>query len=56
MANEAVSAVPAEPVTQPAVAQDAAVVMDAVTQRFGSDTAVDRLSLTVPFGTILGVI
>jgi len=56
MANEAVSAVPAEPVTQPAVAHDAAVVMDAVTKRFGSDTAVDRLSLTVPFGTILGVI
>src|SRR6476661_2927513 len=56
MANEAVSAVPAEPVTEPAVAQDAAVVMDAVTKRFGSDTAVDQLSLTVPFGTILGVI
>src|SRR4029077_10818889 len=48
MANEANSAVAAESVTQHTIAQDAAVVMDAVTKRFGADTALDQLSLTVP--------
>jgi ABC-2 type transport system ATP-binding protein len=35
---------------------DAAVVIDGVTKRFGDDTAVDRISLTVRKGTILGII
>jgi ABC-2 type transport system ATP-binding protein len=35
---------------------DAAVVIDGVTKRFGDDTAVDRISLTVRTGTILGII
>ncbi|HEV2951954.1 MAG TPA: ABC transporter ATP-binding protein, partial [Actinomycetota bacterium] len=34
----------------------AAVVIDGVTKRFGDDTAVDGISLTVRTGTILGVI
>lgn len=33
-----------------------AVVIDAATMRFGDDTAVDAISLTVPTGTILGII
>lgn len=33
-----------------------AVVIDSATMRFGDDTAVDAISLTVPTGTILGVI
>jgi ABC-2 type transport system ATP-binding protein len=35
---------------------DAAVVIEGVTKRFGSLTAVNRLSLTVPAGTIYGFI
>jgi ABC-2 type transport system ATP-binding protein len=35
---------------------DAAVVIDAVTKRFGDDIAVDGISLTVRAGTILGII
>jgi ABC-2 type transport system ATP-binding protein len=35
---------------------DAAVVIDGVTKRFGDDTAVDGISLTVRQGTILGII
>jgi ABC-2 type transport system ATP-binding protein len=35
---------------------DAAVVIDRVTKRFGDDTAVDGISLTVRSGTILGII
>ncbi len=34
----------------------AAVVIDGVTKRFGDDTAVDGISLTVRTGTILGII
>ncbi len=34
----------------------AVISMDSVTKRFGDETAVDHLSLTVPAGTILGVI
>jgi ABC-2 type transport system ATP-binding protein len=37
-------------------ARAAAVVIDGATMRFGEDTAVDGLSLTVPTGTILGII
>lgn len=33
-----------------------AVVIDAASMRFGDDTAVDAISLTVPTGTILGII
>ena len=33
-----------------------AVVIDGATMRFGEDTAVDAISLTVPTGTILGII
>lgn len=41
----------------PAQAQaDIAVVMDSVSKRFGDGVAVDDISLTVPVGTILGVI
>ncbi|HUP55647.1 MAG TPA: ABC transporter ATP-binding protein [Methylomirabilota bacterium] len=36
--------------------EDAAVVIDGATKRFGDDTAVDGISLTVRSGTILGVI
>jgi len=39
-----------------AIAGDAAVVIDAATMRFGDDVAVDAISLTVPTGTILGII
>ena len=35
---------------------DAAVVIDGATKRFGDDTAVDGISLTVRTGTILGII
>lgn len=35
---------------------DAAVVIDGVSKRFGDDTAVDGISLTVRTGTILGII
>ena len=35
---------------------EAAVVIDGVTKRFGDDTAVDGISLTVRSGTILGII
>jgi ABC-2 type transport system ATP-binding protein len=35
---------------------DAAVIIDSVTKRFGDEVAVDAISLTVPVGTILGVI
>ena len=35
---------------------DAAVVIDGVSKRFGEDTAVDGISLTVRTGTILGII
>ena len=35
---------------------DAAIVIDGVTKRFGDDTAVDGISLTVRHGTILGII
>lgn len=35
---------------------DAAVVVEGATKRFGDDVAVDDLSLTVPTGTILGII
>ena len=35
---------------------DGAVVIDNVTKRFGDDTAVDGISLTVRTGTILGII
>jgi ABC-2 type transport system ATP-binding protein len=35
---------------------EAAVVIDGVTKRFGDDTAVDGISLTVATGTILGII
>ena len=35
---------------------EAAVVIDGVTKRFGDDTAVDGISLTVRTGTILGII
>lgn len=42
---------------EPAVsADDAAVVVDGATRRFGDDIAVDDISLTVPTGTILGII
>ena len=34
----------------------AAVVIDGATKRFGDDTAVDGISLSVPSGTILGII
>jgi ABC-2 type transport system ATP-binding protein len=34
----------------------AAVVVDSVTKRFGDEVAVDDITLTVPVGTILGVI
>ncbi len=37
-------------------AGDAAVVIDGATMRFGEDTAVDDISLTVLSGTILGII
>jgi ABC-2 type transport system ATP-binding protein len=36
--------------------EDMAVVMDGVSKRFGDESAVDSISLTVPKGTILGVI
>ena len=35
---------------------DPAVIMDGVSKRFGDDAAVQAISLTVPVGTILGVI
>ena len=38
------------------VTPSSAVVIDAATMRFGDDTAVDAISLTVPTGTILGII
>lgn len=44
------------PAREPADAVDDAVVIDHVTRRFGEDVAVDDISLTVPAGTILGVI
>ncbi len=40
----------------PAPVGDAAVVIDGATKRFGDDTAVDGMSLTVRTGTILGII
>lgn len=42
--------------TAPEVPADAAVVIDGATKRFGDDTAVDGISLTVRTGTILGII
>jgi ABC-2 type transport system ATP-binding protein len=36
--------------------EDAAVVIEGATKRFGDDVAVDRISLTVRTGTILGII
>jgi ABC-2 type transport system ATP-binding protein len=43
------------PIARDDVARDA-VLMDGVTVRFGSEVAVDDISLRVPFGTILGII
>jgi ABC-2 type transport system ATP-binding protein len=39
-----------------AVAAEPAVVMEAVAKRFGDDAAVEGISITVPVGTIVGVI
>jgi ABC-2 type transport system ATP-binding protein len=39
-----------------AAAAEPAVVMDGVAKRFGDDVAVEGITLTVPIGTILGVI
>ena len=36
--------------------QDAVVVLDRATKRFGDEVAVDSISLSVPAGTILGII
>lgn len=51
---------PQEPVVPPepptVEAEDAAVVIEGATRRFGDDVAVDDISLTVPTGTILGII
>lgn len=47
---------PAAPAAPAADPRDAAVVIDGATMRFGEDTAVDGISLTVLRGTILGVI
>jgi ABC-2 type transport system ATP-binding protein len=49
----AASAAPDAPALTPV---DAAVIIDSVTKRFGDEVAVDAISLTVPVGTILGVI
>ncbi len=46
----------AQATADPAPAADAAVVIDGATKRFGDDTAVDGISLTVRTGTILGII
>ena len=46
----------AHAIAGPAPAADAAVLIDGATKRFGDDTAVDGISLTVRTGTILGII
>jgi ABC-2 type transport system ATP-binding protein len=48
--NDAAASADAQP------GAEAAVVIDGATKRFGEDTAVDGISLTVPTGTILGII
>ena len=45
-----------DPVAAATPPVDAAVVVHGATKRFGDSTAVDDLSLTVPTGTILGII
>lgn len=47
---------PAPAVGRPTAGPDAAVVIEAATKRFGDDIAVDDISLSVPVGTILGII
>ena len=50
------TAQPTRPDAVVAAPTDAAVIVDGATKRFGDSTAVADLSLTVPTGTILGII